>query len=216
MRGVFLSILLLFSFSFAAFAGDDDPVPGSVWKHGFSLEVGTGFMPLHMALLNQNLDYSLADKGQEYSLTDGSWHPAFSISFNWRPRKQTEFSFAAGLSWFHHGVVQFSVFGTDPAGKLRYDLDEGRDVGMKNSLFTPTLTVQFRHIWTPDRAVQWYSGCGLGLVPLYQDSSSSAIVPLPAFTPIGMRYGGRHFYFFLEHTYSPAASLLHGGLGWRL
>lgn len=213
MRKVLLAIALFFGIAFRSYAGDDEPALVPSWKSEFCVQVGTGFMPLHFALPGfGGLTYTLAEDGQEVS-SDGAWHPVISLSFIWRPWRHTEFCFTGGLSWYHHGVTQYRVFGTDPDGKPRYDLNDGTSLGMRNSLFTPTLTVQCRHLWTPDRAVKLYSGGGFGLVP--DDDADFKIVPLPAITPIGMRYGSRHIYFFLEYTFSPTASLLHGGLGWR-
>ena len=54
-----------------------------------------------------------------------------------------------------------------------------------------------------------YSALGVGL------TTATSLVPLPGITPIAVRFGGEHLYFFAEATLGPIATLGHGGIGWK-
>lgn len=211
MRVRFLSVLILLGMTATAFAQGPEP-PIRVWQHHslpyptrFSLELGTGFFPLHMLFLNHSVDISDEGKGADAELRHFS---ALSLSGVYRSSWRSEFVLTGGLSWIPYQITQYGVFGIDPAGKPRYDLD------IKEAMWTeydyvPSLTLSYRYIWNPGQAVEWYSGFGLGLI--YR----SELTCLPGLTIIGLRYGMEHVYFFAENTFSPIATLIHGGLGWR-
>ena len=72
----------------------------------------------------------------------------------------------------------------------------------------------FRYIWNPQDAFQTYNEFGLGYVVGLENSYGMPTF-LPCFTLIGLRYRWEHFYLYAENTFSPAATLIHGGLGWK-
>lgn len=177
----------------------------------FSIEAGTGVQPLHMSFIpGRTYRKELADKGQEVD-SKGSFCPLADLTAVLRPRPKTEFTASIGASWYHHRITQYPVFGTDPGGKPRYDLDDGRPAGWKDSAPVFTFTLQWRHLWNPDNALKVYSGLGAGLV----FSKYENVLPLPSLTPVAFRYGGRHLYGFAELTLGTMATFIHGGLGWR-
>lgn len=177
----------------------------------YSVEVSTGIPPLHMLAFAPTWaeEHALAQKGQEVN-SEGGFIPVINVTGVLRPRLKTEFTLTAGTCWYHHRLTQYSTFGTDPEGKDRYDLKDGRPAGWTNSNRSYSLTFQWRHLWNPGKAFTMYTALGAGLV--YFDGDC---VPLPSLTPIAFRYGGRHFYAFTELTLGTMASLVQGGLGWR-
>lgn len=212
MRVRFLSVLILLGMAVTAFAQVPEP-PVRVHRHRslpaptqFSLELGTGYPPLHTLLL-QNRSHVLSDVGQDASV--GMSHfSVVSLSGVFRRNWRTEFVLTAGLSWVPFQITQYGTFGIDPDGNPRYDLDIVEDV-WKESVYEPSLIVSCRHIFNPGGTVEWYSGLSLGLVYMNE------LTVLPGVTVIGLRWAGEHAYLFAENTYSPVATLVHGGLGWR-
>jgi len=178
-------------------------------QKSFSVEVGTGIKPLHMFVFPGRSDErALAEKGQEANTSQEAF-PALSLTGILRTKKDVEWVLTGGVSWGSREFTQYPAFGIDPEGKPRFDLSEAAPEKWFEPVIVPSLTLRYRTLWNPDRAVVLYSEFGLGLF-VYD-----GIKVLPAVTLLGARYGGRHLYFFLENTYSPVAALVHGGLGWR-
>lgn len=202
---LFIAVAALFWLAAAASA-QQKPVYGK----SFSLELGTGLQPLHMTFIpSYGYEGKLADKGQAVS-SEGSFYPVLSLTGVMRTRPKTEFTASAGASWYHHRNKQCSVFGTDPEGKPRYNLNDWTYTEWMDSEPVFTFTFQWRHLYNPQNAFVLYTAIGAGLVI----PTSMEIAPVPSLTPIAFRYGGRHFYGFAEFTLGPLAGLVHGGLGW--
>lgn len=213
MKSRFLAVCVCLWLAATASAQEPGP-PVKVWNRNrlpypksFSLELGTGLRPLHMLLVDDS--GSLSDTGQEAA---SDWNPlspsALSLSGVYRHDARSEFILTGGLAWTRYWLTQYSAFGFDPQGRPRYDHDSREDV-WKVTRFKPTLTLSYRYILNPGGTVEWYTGFGFGLV--YLDS----LKVLPGLTLFGLRTGGEHIYFFAENTFSPIATLVHGGLGWR-
>lgn len=207
---VLLAAALLFGMAAAASAqirySRDLP-----YSKSWSIEVGTGIRPIQMMISpNRHVQQVLAPYGQDID-TDGAFFPVISLTGVMRTRPRTEFTMTAGASWYHHKVIQYSVFGTDPNGEPRYNLEDGSPAGWMDSCAAYSVTFQWRHLWNPDNAFVLYTGLGAGVAFAY----FSDFFPLPSITPIAFRYGGRHIYGFAELTVSPIASMVHGGLGWH-
>lgn len=183
-------------------------------QRNWSIEMGAGFIPYHMTMIpTRAIKEELAQLGQEAGQIMNPYGPAFSVSGAYRVRRWTEFRFTVGASWRYYKLTQYSVFGTDPDGKPRYDLKDGHYLKTDNaSVFS--FTLQCFHIWNPGRTAELYSGGGLGFIA-GKGSSFTEPIPLPELTPIGVRVGGRHLYGFTELTIGPIASLVHGGIGCR-
>ena len=209
MKAHLLAFLFLLGLTVPAFADKGEPAP---FKRSFSLEIGAGHGPYHMFLRNVSPSWkaqkALAQEGL-VAKSDGVFYPAFSLSGVWRYAYRWEAAFTGGVSWSHHPVIQYDTFGLDPQGNPRYDLNKGHSAGWRDSTPVGTLTFQARVFWNPEWLVQAYSAFGFGF------TTASEIIPIPAVTPLGLRYGGKHFYFFVETPLNPVALFLHGGLGWR-
>ena len=211
MKVRILSVLILIGMTFTAMAQGYEP-PVRVWQHRsppyptrFSLELGTGILPLHMLFHDKSTEVSEIGQGAS---SEAMNFTAVSLSGTYRCSWSTEFVLTGGLAWVPYQITQYGIFGTDSHGRPRYDLDVREAVWTERE-YCPSLTLSYRHIWNPGRAVEWYSGLSFGLA--YQDELET----LPGFTIIGLRYGVEPVYFFAENTFSPIATLIHGGLGWR-
>ena len=190
----------------------EDGVEKSVFRKRFSLELGAGPGPLHMLVPDVSPTWAqkraLAQEGLEANDYD-ALYPAFSLSGVWRYAYRWELALTGGISWSHYKVTRYEQFGVDPQGQPRYDLTQGSPAGWRNSSPVGSLTCQWRVFWNPAWTVQPYSAFGFGF------STASSIIPLPSLTPVGLRYGGDHFYFFAETPLNPVALFLHVGAGYR-
>ena len=216
MRWRLYSVLLLLGLTVSAWGQHHGPSWGrereiAPWEAGFSLEIGTGPAPLHMLFQpSTDVERALAQRGQEVN-KERTNYPVLSLSGVWRSGLNSELVVTAGASCCYYDITQYAVFGTDPEGNARYDLNRPSYAGRGRINWSPTLTVRYRHLWNPWQAVVFYNELGLGIGDF--DNFSARL--LPAFTPIGVRFGGEHCYVYLENTLSPIATVVHYGLGWR-
>ena len=208
MKARFLTLVALF-FLGAMTHAQELEVFEEPFQPYFTLELGTGFAPIHTLLQQSGLahDYKIADKG--LSPQGRSWSPALSLSAAWHTALKWEFVLTGGLSWCHYKVVQYDTFGIDPQGRPRYDLDKPRYTYWTDSEFSGALFFQARRFWNPTQKVKLYSAAGFGL---YTDGKE--IQPVPSVTLIAVRFGTGPLKFFIENTYSPAATGWLMGLGW--
>lgn len=177
-------------------------------EKAFSLELGTGLYPVQTLLSGDlfSTREELAPKGQTVSL---AFTPTITISGVWRVNPSSEYLLTGCLTWTIYNVFQYGAFGMDPNGNPRYDLYDEIPAGRMNSGFSPCITFRHRRIWNPERACAVYSGLGLGLAQ-YEGEA----ILLPELTFLGFKYSWSHFQIFLENTYGPFATALHGGIGW--
>ena len=182
------------------------------WRH--ALEIGGGPAPLpqqmglHFVFPTAAREAELAEMGRR-ARSAGAWFPALNLAWVFRRNEKWEVAVSAGLSWSNYEVYQYATFGTDPAGKPRYDLSEGDLIGRENGRFTGAISVTWRRTWLSRGIFDLYSGVGFGF------GTTTLYIPLPELTPVGIRLGGRHFYGFAEATVGPLATFGHGGIGWR-
>lgn len=215
MKRVALSILLLFGLAVSAFGQESlaEELAVSSFKQSFSLEVGSGFAPIHTLADTRSLDVKYAPLGQ--AIDDN--HPlSFTLSGVWRFDRRWEAKLTIDAAWFNCELIQYPEFGTDPSGKPRYRINynQAEHLGRINDGFSWSATAMFRHIWNPQNAFQTYSEFGLGYISGLKDNYGMPVF-LPGITLVGIRYRWEHFYLYAENTFSPAATLIHGGLGWK-
>lgn len=204
----FLTVLLgLTGLVAAAFGQEEKPA----FRKSFSLEIGAAPGPLHMQLPYVSPSWealeTLAESGQN-AYSGETICLAVSLSGVFRTGYRWETVVTGSVSWSHCPVIQYEAFGVDPQGKPRYDLSKGTRIGWRAFSPVATLTIQERVFWNPLWKVQLYSGFGLG-IPIVD------VVPLPSLVPAGVRVGGGHFYGYAETGFTPFASFLHGGIGWK-
>ena len=174
-------------------------------EKSFSLELGTGFAPLHSLVDGV---HKITYEGENVSLI---YSPTFALSGVWRINSRSEWLVTGGVTWDYYNVLQYETFGIDPYGNPRYDLSsEALPAGRKNGEFSASITIRYRRIWNFEKPCSVYSGAGLGYVYFQKD-----VAPAPEITLIGVKYSWTHFQLFLENTYGPHATFLHGGIGWR-
>ena len=207
MKPRLLALASLMLLGVSAFAQEDDDPPFSPY---FTLEIDTGMAPIHtlsnVALVKRDLSLSENGQAREY---DGAWCPNLSLSAAWHSELRWEWVVTAGLSWVHHQMIQYDTFGIDPEGRNRYDTGSYHNIGWKDSDFAAAVFFQARRFWNPTQKVKLYSAFGLGIV-----TDADGLAPLPSLTPIAVRFGTGPLKFFIENTFSPAATLVNLGLGW--
>ena len=204
MKEHIIAVAVLMTLSLAVFAQDDPD-----FRKSFSLEAGTGIQPLYMSDYPKYGVQKRLEADGVAPVADGCFHPVVTLSGVFRTAVKTEFTVSAGVSWNHNRLMKYPVFGTDPYGQPRYNLDEGTPAGTLDSSPEFSLLLQYRHLWNPQNAVLLYSGFGAGL------STAMGFMPVPSLTPIALRVGGEHVYGFVEGTVSILATFVHGGIGWR-
>lgn len=213
MKARLLALAALMLWGASAFAQEDIDPPFSPY---FTLEIGTGMAPIHTLMngkwsLGGNLSHggTLSDDGTR---ADAShyWCPSFSVSVAWHTTLKWEWVLSGGYSWIHHRMMQYDTFGIDPAGRPRFDTGSHHDIGWKDSYPAGAIFFQARRFWNPTQKVKLYSAAGMGYV--FDPSRDFGVVP--SITPIAVRFGTGHLKFFIENTFSPAATLVDIGLGW--
>ena len=135
MKGRFLFVLFFLGMAISAFAQEEsDPVRVHLrrtvpWQKSYSVEIGTGIPPIHMIMVpTYEVERALAEKGQEANL-EGAIHPVVSLSGVYRVREASELLLTVGVSCCYYDITQYAVFGTDPDGNPRYDLEKGAYAG---------------------------------------------------------------------------------------
>ena len=207
MKALLIALAALMLSSIPVFAQEDVDPPFSPY---FTVEISTGMAPIH-TLVNRRwaLGDEISDEG-ERAVGSRSFCPSFSLSAAYHASLKWECVLTAGYSWIHHQMIQYDSFGIDPKGQPRYDLGSHRDAGWKDSLSAAALFVQMRRFWNPTQKVKLYSAAGVGYV--FDPSKNMGVVP--SLTPIAVRFGTGHLKFFIENTFSPAATGFDFGLGW--
>ena len=188
------------------------------WKRGFSIEAGAGFAPVHMFLAYPSAreEREFADKGQRVTESRLLRTPSFSLSAIWRTGEKSELVLALSATRMRYSITQYSVFGTDPDGKPRYDLSDGKEAGRTHSPVSTSLSACYRRLWLRDGHWTVYSAIALGLVHTPDKGPGPHVNVMPGFAPFGMRYGWKHFYACVEiFSFSLSASLLTAGVGWK-
>jgi hypothetical protein len=208
MKARLLALAALMLWGASAFAQEDDPF-SKTFRQKFSVEIGIGPAPFHMALVSPGWEYeeALAEEGKKITATD-RMYPAFSLSGVWHPIAHWEYVLTASASWRPYQITRYEEFGIDPQGKPRYDLTKEIPEGKR---YYPGVALFFeaRVYWNPAWRVKMYSAFGSGLF-----TDGSRLTPVPSLTPVALRINTGSLYFFVEDTLSPAATLLHLGLGW--
>ena len=213
MKARLTALAALLLLGVTAHAQEEEPL----FFRQFSLEAAAGIAPLHTILNENALKYGreLSDQGRAPGY-DGAWMPALSLSAVWSTSPRWEMVLTGGVSWCHHKVIQYGTFGIDPQGNPRYNLKDPHPDGWRDSAPIGALFFQARCFWNPTQKVKLYSAFGGGLVMSGKERfvSDNRISIVPSITPIAVRFGTGPLKFFIENTYSPAATALNLGLGW--
>ena len=205
-----IPILVALALTCAAAHAQEAEVLPEPFEPTFALEFATGIAPIHTLVNRATLGWNMeiAELGLK-PVTDYAFCPAFSLSAVWHTALRWEFVLTGGVSWCNYGAIQYDTFGWDPQGKPRYDLDKPLRTFRRNSEFAGALFFQARRFWNPTQKVKLYSAAGAGLC-----SDGKEFLPVPSVTPIAVRFGTGPLKFFIENTFSPAATGWNFGLGW--
>ena len=193
--------------SLAASSQEKEP-----FQRSWSVEIGTGFYPFYMTSFyvpSRDLETELADQGQEIYNTSQDFVSSVSIAGVYRFGPHSEVTATGQLHWRNYQVRQYPVFGTDPNGKNRYDLNQEAEYVSDGIVLVPALTLRYRYLYNPGQSVTVYTGFGIGA------NYGSTFMVIPEITPLGLHFGESHFYVFAELTIGNVATLAHGGLGWK-
>lgn len=204
MKTRLIAIAALLCVAVTAFAQDEPE-----FSKRYSIEIGTGMPPLYMSDYPSYAVQKRLEQLGQAPVADDVFHPVVSLSGVVQVNPKTEFVLTSGVSWNHNKLMQYPVFGTDPYGKPRYDLDKGLPAGTLDSSPIFSVLFQYRHLWNPQDVLVVYSAAGIGY------AFTLGFPPLPSLTPIALRLGGNHIYGFAEFTIGPIATFVHGGLGWH-
>ena len=204
MKVRIIAAAALLFLSFAALAQEQEE-----FAKTFSVEVGTGISPLYMIdTPSRSVQKRLAQKNL-VAIDEDCFHPVLTLTGVFRTNLKSEFTITAGTSWNHNKLIECPVFGVDPFGQPRLNIEEGTPAGTLESSPEFSILFQYRHLWNPQNALVCYSGIGAGF------STAMGFCPIPSFTPLALRLGGEHIYGFVECTVSILATFVHGGIGWR-
>lgn len=217
MKALLTAITALLSLGATALAQEETTLP-ETFPRRFSLELAVGLAPIHTLVNINGLRYerTFSDEGREPDLSD-CLAPALSLSAVWKTFPRWEMVLTGGASWCHHKVVRYDSFGIDPQGRPRYDLYKPHPDGSMNSALSFSLFFQARYFWNPAKKIQFYSAFGGGFIlngTGFYLADDARLAFVPSLTPIAVRFNAGPLHFFLENAYSPAATLVNGGLGW--
>ena len=206
----FLTVIAALLVSVSATAQEELP-----FQKTWSIELGTGIYPLYMNFVpSRALETELADKGQQIYNKSYALVSSVTVAGVYRISRRSEINATAQLNWRSYQIRQYPVFGTDPNGKDRYDLNQKATYVGDGVVFVPAFTIRGRYLYNPDDLLKAYSGVGLGIA-FNLAAINSTFSVFPEITPIGLRFGRDHFYVFAEDTIGNVATLVHGGLGWK-
>lgn len=205
----FITVIAALLVSVSAAAQEELP-----FQISWSVELGTGIYPFYMNFVpSRALETELADIGQEI-FNASEYKPSITVAGVLRISRRSEITATAQLNWRNYQIRQYPVFGTDPAGKDRYDLSQKASYAGDGVAFVPALTFRGRFLYNPEDLLKVYSGVGLG-VAFSISGINSTFAVFPDVTILGLRFGRDHFYVFAEATIGNVATLAHGGLGWK-
>ncbi len=175
-------------------------------EHRHSVELSSGFPPIHAFMLGSNGSYRMYAGFSE----DTNFRGSVTLGYTYAINEKWDFNAAFNLaSHFYTRTYYNSTEETDEAGYpfTKYDWDSVKEVKSDMTVW-PSYMANFRWKWYRSDKVRLYSSFGLSYLPW--------IWPIfPNLTPIGINFGGNHFYGLAEFNFSTAATFAHLGLGYR-
>ena len=218
MRRFIICLLLISGTAAVSVAQNAAQFPApATWEKSFAIEAGAGFAPVHMFLAYPSAreERAFAENGQRVTESRLLRTPSFSLSAIWRTGEKSELVLALSATRMRYSITQYSVFGIDPDGKPRYDLNDSKDAGRTHSPVSTSLSACYRRLWLRDGHWTVYSAIALGLVHTPDKGPGPHVNVMPGFAPLGMRYGWQNLYACVELGFTPAASLSAAGIGWK-
>ena len=181
-------------------------------EYHHSVEISTG-PPCILGLMYPpgSPDNGLTMEGQQQGIGYHAWAPMnLSLAYNYQINKHWEVSALLTHCGYIYSKYQYPEKGEGPNG-MEYDWKATpENLGLRYDSRGFYLTGLARYYWyTKKASYQWYSAVGASVV------NSSSIPIWPVLTPIGIRFGARHWYGRAELTVGVPATLLLVGVGRR-
>ena len=183
-------------------------------EHPHSVTISTG-IPYFFAMMfppgnpNSSTTWDAREKGIAFK----SLFPTnLNVGYNYQFSKRWEVAAIITVCGYVYSSKQYPKTGEDERGKAVYDWNAtptASAVHYQHRAFIPS--AMLRYYWLARKSsFQMYSAAGLGITIF-----ESSIPVCPTLTPLGMRFGGKHWYGQVELTVGTTATLFLGGVGYR-
>lgn len=135
----------------------------------------------------------------------------FTLAYNYQFTKRWEMALVATTCGYIYSQYQHPEKGVNDYGVMTYDWDDSKRQYQGTYLdfrgIIPAAMVRF--YWLARESVQMYSAVGAGLM------FSSPVILYPTLTPVGIRFGKKHWFGLAELTVGSTATILLAGAGYR-
>ena len=184
-------------------------------SHPHSITVSTGIpFALVMFYPPGSMDNGMTMDGEKTGMGYKSWTwTNLNVGYNYQSDKRWEVSFLVTVCGWVYSKYSYPKKGEDENGNPLFDWKGDRENrGVHYDLRGVMPSVMLRYYWLARKSsFQMYSAGGLAYIPEGFDS-----IPLfPTITPLGVRFGGRHWYGVAELTAGTTATLFLAGAGYR-
>lgn len=189
------------------------PKPLHYVDHPHSITVSTGYPFIFAALSRPGApNNSMTMEGWNLGFKYKTWISTnLNVGYNYQINKRWEVSFLITVCGCIYSRYAYPRTWDDEYGNRQYDWNatpEDQGVHYEHIALMPA--VMARYYWLARKsAFQMYSAAGIAYVP------DSSIPVFPTLTPVGIRFGGGHWYGVAELTIGTTATLLLAGAGYR-
>ena len=176
-------------------------------EHRHAIEVSSGFPPIHTFLLSGGNSFHLMNAG----IRDiDHLRIGINIGYTYTINEKWDFNFVFDLAQRYYTREYYPEFDavqiTDD--RSRYDF-KAEPKAVKGGVdLWPSYMADFRWKWYRSDSVRLYTSFGLSYLPMRWPI-------FPNLTPIGINFGGNHWYGVAEMNFSTAATFLLVGAGYR-
>lgn len=175
-------------------------------EHRHAIEISSGIPPVQTFLLGAGISYRVRAGFNEDDLFRG----AINIGYTYAINEKWDFNFVFDLTSHFYKRTYYPEKTVTSHGYEMKDYDfSAEPVSVKNGVQVwPSYSADFRWKWYRNDNVRVYTAFGLSYLPWFWPI-------FPYLTPVGINFGGNHFYGVAELNVSTAASLLLIGAGYR-
>ena len=183
-------------------------------EHGHSLTLSTGYpCALSMIFPPGTPDNSVTMDGWKTGTHYKSWYPAgLNLIYNYQGSRHWEISLAVSVSGWFYSTYQYPEKQSaemDQGKVFDYDATPEKHTAFDFRGIIPS--IHFRYYWLARKeAYQMYSGAGLGIMP-----AAHPMMVVPSITPVGIRFGKRHWFGLAELTLGATGTGPVLGAGYR-
>lgn len=181
--------------------------------HQHSITLSTGIPPV-MAMMHPPGDPDNGPTMDGWNTGTGynsHFSYTFTIAYNYQFTKRWEMALVATTCGYIYSQYQYPEKGVDDYGNILYDWDKSKGQYQGTHLdfrgIIPAAMVRF--YWLARERVQMYSAAGVGLM------FASRPIVYPTLTPVGIRFGRKHWFGLAELTIGSTGTILLAGAGYR-